>query len=180
MPRKSRSISHNEKEVFVQIYQQHHTAVFNYIYFRVGNADLAEEFASDVFVRLVEKYDLNSRRGRPILPWLYTIARNLVIDHHRRKERVQWSPLDEITLPDDPNTPAQTVQKQLESECLSKAFQHLTEEQRQVILLKFIERRKNSETGEILGKTEGAVKALQHRALQALRVALQKEPCYEA
>lgn len=179
MPADPRNNLAEREAMFAQIYQQYHTAVFNYVYFRVGDKHLVEDLTADVFVRLVEKYDLSSRGGRPILPWLYTIARNLVIDHQRRKKRVQWSSLESVHLATPATATGQAVQERLTSECLSRALGYLNEEQRRVILLKFIERRKNAEIAQVLGKSEGAVKALQHRALRALRMALNKEQCYE-
>jgi RNA polymerase sigma-70 factor (ECF subfamily) len=81
-------------------------------------------------------------------------------------------PVDDVDL-------ARAVDRRLAAECLSAALGHLTEDQRQVILLKFMEDMTNVQVAEILGKTEGAVKSLQHRALAALRRAIRQERCYE-
>ena len=73
-----------KREMFIQVYEKYRHSIFNYIFYRVGDTDLADDLTSDVFVRLVDKYDEEARESRPIAPWLYAIARNLVIDHHRR------------------------------------------------------------------------------------------------
>jgi RNA polymerase sigma-70 factor (ECF subfamily) len=169
-----------KREMFIQVYEKYRPSIFNYIFYRVGDSELADDLTSDVFVRLVDKYDERSRNGRPIAPWLYAIARNLVIDHQRRAGRIGWQPLDEQTAADEASNPSQQTETRLTQECLMGAIEHLTEDQRQVILLKFIEKRTNREISDLLGKSESAIKALQHRALAGLRRALEKEPCYEA
>ncbi len=169
-----------EKEMFIQIYERYRPSIFNYIFYRVGDPDLADDLTSDVFVRLVDKYDESVRNGRPIAPWLYAIAKNLVIDHHRRAGLLGWQPLSEQAVASETSSPAKQTELRLTQECLITALNYLTEDQRQVVLLKFIERRTNQEIGDLLGKPESAVKSLQHRALAALRRALEKEPCYEA
>jgi RNA polymerase sigma-70 factor (ECF subfamily) len=168
-----------KRDMFIQVYRQHRASIFNYIYYRVGDADLADDLTSDVFERFVEKYDQSARNGRPVASWLYAVARNRVIDHQRRAGLVQWQPLPEQTEAREPSNPANQAENRLTQECLMTAMTQLTEDQRRVILLKFIEKRTNREIGELLGKAEGAIKSLQHRALAALRRILDKDPCYE-
>jgi len=165
---------------FAELYDLHNEAVYTYVYYRVGgNVHVAEDLTGEVFVRLVERIGRFTHRGRPIRAWLYTIARNLVADHRRTLAKVAIGPLEE-SLPDgETDQPAHAVQRRLTQECLAAALQHLTEEQRQVVLLKFMEDHSNAQVAALLGKTEGAVKSLQHRALDALRRALEKERCYE-
>jgi RNA polymerase sigma-70 factor (ECF subfamily) len=168
-----------KKEMFSQIYIKYRQSIFNYIYYRVGEQDLADDLTSDVFVRMVDKYDAKSNGDKPIAPWLYTIARNLIIDHQRRNGIVKWQPLSDQIQSSEKNNPEKQTDTRLTQECLITALNYLTDDQRQVILLKFIERRTNREIGNILGKPEGAVKSLQYRALSALQRALEKEPCYD-
>jgi RNA polymerase sigma-70 factor (ECF subfamily) len=142
---------------------------------------LAQDLASEVFVRMVEKLDGFRVRGRPLLGWLYTVARNLITDMHRRNSRAAALPLDVAeALVDEERDVAQRTQRRLDAECLAAAMQHLTEEQRQVILLKFLESHSNVQVAQVLGKSEGAIKSLQHRALNALRRAIARERCYDA
>ena len=164
---------------FAALYDHHYDAVYRYCYYRVGDVTLAQDLASEVFVRMVEKLDSFKPRGRPLLAWLYTIARNLVTDHRRRHDRAAHLPLDDA-LTGDGHSLAQDVERGLLADCLQVGLQHLTEDQRQVILLKFVENYSNAQVARMLRKTEGAVKSLQHRALASLRKALEREGCYEA
>jgi RNA polymerase sigma-70 factor, ECF subfamily len=163
------------------LYNRHYDAVYRYCYYRVNDVDLAQDLASEVFVRMVQSLDRFRVRGRPLLAWLYTIARNLVTDMHRQKARATHLPLGGAAqLSTDGNGDlARRVDRRLQADCLASALRHLTEEQRQVIVLKFIEDLNNAEIGRLLDKSEGAIKSLQHRALTALRRALERERCYE-
>jgi RNA polymerase sigma-70 factor (ECF subfamily) len=158
-----------DESALVEIYNQCQAPVYRYIYYRVGDAALAEELAAEVFVRLVGKIDTFREQGRPILAWLYVIAHNLVSDHQRRHGRVAHYPLDEAMAADEQGQPSAVAESREIRAHLQTALGSLTEPQRQVILLKFMEERSNAEVAEILGKDEGSVKSLQHRALAALR-----------
>ena len=161
------------------LYDRHYDAVYRYCYYRVSNVALAQDLTSEVFVRMVEKLHSFKPHGRPLLALLYTIARNLITDHQRRQGRATPLPLDEALTVGHGN-PTQEVEHRLVNDCLQVALRHLTEDQRQVILLKFMEGYSNAQVADVLRKTEGAIKSLQHRALGALRRALEKEGCYEA
>jgi RNA polymerase sigma-70 factor, ECF subfamily len=161
-----------DESALVEIYNQCQAPVYRYVYYRVGSAALAEELTAEVFVRLVDKIRAFREQGRPILAWLYVIAHNLVADHQRRQGRVAWLPLDETIAADEDRQPSQVAEVRETQSQLLAALETLTEAQRQVILLKFMESRSNTEVAAILGKDEGAVKSLQHRALAALRRAL--------
>lgn len=158
-----------------EIYERHHTAVYRYIYYRVSDEPLAEDLTATVFVRMVESIDRFRYRGRPLLTWLYTIARNAVIDHHRRDALASTIPLDERVL-EGGQSVERALDRALTRQRLAEAMNCLTEDQRQVILLKFIEGLSNDEAARILGKTIGAIKSLQHRALAALERSLTPEP----
>jgi RNA polymerase sigma-70 factor (ECF subfamily) len=151
-----------------EIYERHHAAIYRYALYRVGDEATAEDLTAAVFVRVVESIDGFVYRGRPLLTWLYTIARNAVIDHHRRVGAVGTVSLDERLL-DGRQDVEQSVEKALTIRQLAAAMGHLTDDQRQVILLKFVEGMSNEEVATILGKRVGAVKSLQHRALAALQ-----------
>jgi RNA polymerase sigma-70 factor (ECF subfamily) len=151
-----------------KIYDLHQPAIYRYILYRVGSDAAAEDLTSEVFVRLVDNLDGFRYRGRPLLAWLYTIARNLVSDHHRLVGRVQRIPLDETIAAQTPD-PEGVADLAINYERLAVALDQLTEDQRQVILLRFIEGLDNQTVAQVLGKSYGAVKALQHRGLAALR-----------
>ena len=168
-------------EACAVLYDRHYDAVYRYCYYRVSDVNLAQDLTSDVFVRMVAKLDTYRVQGRPLLAWLYTIARNLITDLHRQHGQATHVPLEEATMlgRDGRRDMARDVDRRLQADCLANALQHLTEEQRQVILLRFMEDYRNGQVARILNKSEGAIKALQHRALKSLRRALDKERCYE-
>ncbi len=167
-----------DREAIVLIYEHYQPSVFTYIFYRVCDQEIAEDLTSEVFTRMLANLSKYTPRGRPVLSWLYTIARNLVIDHYRARKNGNPMPLEEDLVDGDNNHPAKLTEEHIAQECLSRAMQFLTEEQRQVILLKFIENREISELTEILGKNERAIRSLQHRALAALHRLMEKEHCY--
>lgn len=156
-----------DADAFGEIYELHQSAVYRYIYYRVGDASTAEDLTGAVFVRVVENIDRFVYRGKPLLTWLYTIARNAVIDHRRRAGRAVVLPLDERLVAEGDEV-EQAAERALTQDRLAGALVHLTEDQRQVIILKFMEEMTNEEVARMLDKTVGAVKSLQHRALAAL------------
>lgn len=159
---------------FTEIYKQCQPAIYRYIFYQVGEAATAEDLTSEVFVRLVDKIDRFTYRGRPLLAWLYTIARNLVTDHHRRVKQTQPLELEKQLVADTIDV-EEHIEDKLAQRRVIAAIARLTEEQRQVILLRFIEGLDNASTASILGKSVNAVKALQHRALAALRRILESD-----
>ncbi|HSH03860.1 MAG TPA: sigma-70 family RNA polymerase sigma factor [Anaerolineae bacterium] len=173
-----------DEAALVCLYEAHYQAVYNYVYYRVGEMALAEDLTGEVFVRLVAKLDMFRVGKRPLLAWLYTIAGNLVRDHYRRGKRWQWLPWtpkvvgrwwEVIHNDGDSGEMVATLMRRWTEKQLVVAVRELPEQQRLVILLKFVEKRSNAEVGDLLGKTEGAVKSLQHRALARLRKQLVKE-----
>jgi len=159
---------------FAEIYDRHQPAIYRYIFYRVGSVTTAEDLTSEVFVRLLERIDTFTCRGRPLLAWLYTIARNLLTDHLRQAGSTTPLPPHE-QLEAEGDDPTHIVEQGLAQRRLAAALAHLTEDQRQVIILKFVEEFSNAEAAQILDKSVGAVKSLQHRALIALRRILEGE-----
>jgi RNA polymerase sigma-70 factor (ECF subfamily) len=162
-----------DSAAFAEIYDRHQPAIYRYIFYRVSDQATAEDLTGEVFVRLVERIGRFTYRGRPLLAWLYTIARNLVTDHHRRTGQSSVIPLEERLIADTLDQ-EETVVQRLTQQRLVRAIAHLTEDQRQVILLKFFEGLDNEATACTMGKSVGAIKALQHRALIALRRVLEQ------
>lgn len=162
----------------VEIYERHYHAIYTYIYCRVADRPTAEDLTADVFVRVVDKIHTFVPGDKPLLAWLYTIAANRLVDHYRRAGRVHWVPLTETARATD-GDPVQQSQSLSTQTNIWQALARLTEEQRLVIVLKFVEGRSNAEAAMVLGKNEGAIKALQHRALAALRRWLSTEVAYE-
>jgi RNA polymerase sigma-70 factor (ECF subfamily) len=150
------------------LYQVYHPKVYNYAHLQLGETHLAEDVASDVMVKLLESLKGFRFRGVPFAAWVFRIARNHIIDVKRRRRRrgeVRFQ--DNIAAsPHDNATRAEWV---LDRHQLQVALRRLTEEQRQVIVLKFMEGFDNATAAKVLGRSEGAIKSLQHRALASLR-----------
>ena len=170
------ALAKEDKDAFGQIYERYLTKIYNYIYYRTGNTQDAEDLTARVFFRAmshIEKYD---DRGVPFQAWLYRIAHNLVANFHRDQSRRKIIPLDDYiahTLRSD--APDQQAEASEEQEHLLTAIRNLPDERQQLLLLKFIEQKSNAEIGEIMNRTEGAIKSLYHRTLLALRDELQMQ-----
>ena len=168
-----------DREAITALYDCCYASVFRYIYYRISDQQYAEDMTNEVFVRMISRLPSYVDQGRPVLAWLYSIAHNLVIDHYRSRNGTEDMPLEERLAGTEGNDPAGLTEEHLAQECLVSAMQKLTEDQRQVVQLKFIEDREIGEVAAILGKSERAIRSLQHRALAALNRAMQQEPNYE-
>ncbi len=168
-----------DRQALAALHDRHYQAVFTYFSLRLDDPALVEDLTADVFVRMVRKLGAFRTGRRPLLAWLYTIARNRLTDYYReQKKEAGHLPLREALIAAQ-DSPQREAERHLAADCLRRALRYLTEEQRLVILGKFIEDRSNADVASLLQKTEGAVKSLQHRALAALRRAIEKEGCYE-
>jgi RNA polymerase sigma-70 factor (ECF subfamily) len=156
-----------ERAAIGALYRRHVQAIYRYVYYRVGDEHMAEDLTAEVFLRVIEALPNYQQRGVPFAAWLYRIARARTADHHRRHRRLATSGLDE-QWPSDEDPPLRLVEQSTRHEDLRAALGHLTTDQQQVVVLKFAEGFSNADVARILGKTEGAVKSLQHRALDAL------------
>lgn len=157
-----------DEEVIRALYEHYHQAVFRYLYYRVGDRQTAEDLTSEVFLRML-RFLGNFRPPSSTFPaWLFQIARNLSVDHFRKASVRDHVALEESTVPDTGRVDSE-VDRKLSSETLGRALEKLTDEQRDVIMLRFIAEMPIAETAQVLDKTEDAVKGLQRRALLALR-----------
>jgi len=160
---------------FAAIYEEYVDRVYRYILLRVGTRVDAEDLTEQVFLKALESIDSFKWRGAPFGAWLFRIAQNLVVDFVRRKSRRQTSPLEEwegVATGD----PESAVELKLSIEETVAAVARLTEAQRQVIALRFGAGLSIAEAAGAMGKSEGAVKALQHSALVSLRRILNTRP----
>jgi RNA polymerase sigma-70 factor, ECF subfamily len=160
-----------EQEAWRQLYEQYAPAIYRYIYFRVDDVQLAEDLLADVFVRMFEGLHRYEDRGWPLSAWLYRIAHDRAIDSLRRRAYRQQVPLEAWN--ESVDGPEQSVGMRLAFEEVRGVLNELTDEQRQVIQLRFLEELSIQAVAHQLGRTEGSVKALQHRGLQALARRLQ-------
>ena len=155
------------------LYDLYADRLYRYMLARVGEPDVAADLTTELFVRVIKhigSFRLNQRRpAASFSAWLYRIAANLVTDHHRQRRRVSEVSLSpELPLASKDPTPHRLAEQREAVAGLANAMAALSEDQRLVIVGKFGEELSNAEVAHWLGKTEGAVKSLQHRALQAL------------
>jgi RNA polymerase sigma-70 factor (ECF subfamily) len=164
-----------DHEAFGMLYEQYVERIFNYVYYRTGNQHDAEDLTAKVFYRAMRRIPQYQERGLPVSAWLYRIAHNLVANWHRDRGRRPEISLDEgFTSIPNAEHPETTLLQLEEQDHLLKTIRNLPSERQQLIILKFVEHMSNAEIGQIMGRTEGAVKSLYHRTLLALRVDMEK------
>jgi RNA polymerase sigma-70 factor (ECF subfamily) len=156
-----------DTDILAGIYDEYHPLIYRYIFRRVGKVETAQDLSAGVFQRFLQALDEGGGPERNLRAWLYRTAHNAVVDHYRRQEHRQHLPLKENVV-DGGNSPARLTEERLTTARLREALRTLTPDQQQVVVLKFVEGLSNREVATILGKSEGAVKSLQHRALAAL------------
>ncbi len=156
-----------DPDALAQIHDTYFAPIFRYIAFRVGDREVAEDLTSEVFTRLLAALrDRNAPRNT-LRGWLYGVAARVVSDHHRQKYRAPQVELDEDIVSSD-HDPAEIIESKIAHEDLKRAMQELTDEQRHVLGLRFGADMPIQDVARTLGKTEGAVKQLQARAVAAL------------
>src|SRR5690242_3921341 len=162
-----------DSQAFGLIYDRYLDTVFRFIYFRVGNRQLAEDLTSDTFLRALKRIGSFTWQGRDLGAWLVTIARNLVADHFKsgryRLEVTTGDVLDADREDRGPEgSPESAVVDHITNVALLTAVKQLNPEQQECIVLRFLQGFSVAETAQTMGKNEGAIKALQYRAVRAL------------
>jgi len=146
--------------------------VYRYVHFKVSDPQASEDLTSEVFLRMLEALKQGKMWNTTPDAWVFGITRNVVADHYRKSGRRGEVALDEsLAVPDEQNI-TQRVLVAEQHEELAQAVTTLTDEQRDVVLLRFMEGLSVNDVAEMLNKTPGAVKGLQHRALRALSEAM--------
>ena len=162
-----------DEAALTAIYDLHHKAIYRYIYRQVGEVEAARDLTADVFQRLVQATQQpgegsDAGPAGHVPAWLFRTARNVVVDFYRRQSFRRHLPLNE-TMVDHGADPTEDVERRLAVARVREALIELPDEQKDVILLKFLDGMSNQEVAQTLEKTVGAVKSLQHRALAALQ-----------
>jgi RNA polymerase sigma-70 factor, ECF subfamily len=156
-------------EAFGQLYDRYVDSVYRFIYYRVNDRALAEDFTSETFLRALRRIGSITYQGRDIGAWFVTIARNIVLDHMKSaRHRLEVTTADTLEGDDRAPSPEAAVIEALTNERLMAAVDQLGEEQRECVMLRFIQGFSVSETASVMGKNDGAIKALQHRAVRKL------------
>ena len=163
-----------DREALEELYLLHFDRIYGYLQMNVGNKHDAEDLTNQTFVKMLESIHGFEWRKVPISAWLFRIAHNLAMDHFRAGRR--WQPEEEP--PEPPGSEARSAEEEafqsIGRKSMIEMIQGLSEDQQQVLTLKFVFDFTNAEVGTILGKSEGAVKSLQHRALASLHRELSK------
>jgi RNA polymerase sigma-70 factor, ECF subfamily len=152
-----------------ELYLLHFDRIYSYLHMSVGNRHDAEDLTTQTFLRMLESIKRFRWQAAPFSAWLFRIAHNLAMDHFRASRR--WQPEEEVPEPvteTEPSAEAEALQA-IGRQSLLDLIEGLSQEQKQVLTLKFVFNLPNGEVATILGKTEGAIKSLQHRALVSLQ-----------
>jgi RNA polymerase sigma-70 factor (ECF subfamily) len=159
-----------DSEAFGLLYERHVRKIYNYIYYRTGDHHDAEDLTARVFQRALRHVGAFQDMGVPFSAWLYRIAHNLVANWHRDRSRRPVVALEEhlVLTPGAQHPEALAVARE-QGDALLRLVRRLPEERQQLLILKFAERLSNAEIGQIMGRTEGAIKSLYHRTLSSLR-----------
>jgi RNA polymerase sigma-70 factor (ECF subfamily) len=157
-----------ESIVVSEIYDRYQRGIFRYLYYRVGDQQTAEDLTSEVFLRMIEKLSNYQDQRTSFQAWLFQIARNLSIDHYRKMSVRNNVQLGE-EFPGSGEGQLELIDRELTSEKLSRALGELPDNQRDVIIMRFVVGMPIGEVAETLHKTKDSIKGLQRRALLALR-----------
>ncbi|NLH07663.1 MAG: sigma-70 family RNA polymerase sigma factor [Chloroflexi bacterium] len=168
-------LAKTDVEAFGELYMRYVDKIYSYIYYRTSNHQDAEDLTSRVFHRALAALPDYEDRGLPFSAWLYRIAHNLVANFHRDRKRKKLVPLESLILSSfRREAPDHVAERRDEAEQLLDVIRRLPEDRQQLLILKFVDRLPNAEIGEIMGRSEGAIKSLYHRTLVSLREELQR------
>jgi RNA polymerase sigma-70 factor (ECF subfamily) len=164
-----------ERDALEELYLIHFDRIYSYLHVTVGNRHDAEDLTTQTFLKMLESIGKFRWGSAPFSAWLFRIAHNLAMDHFRAGRR--WQPEEEVPEPEaDESTSAEAgAFDSIGRKSMLELIDDLSTEQQQVLTLKFVFGFSNGESATILGKTEGAVKSLQHRALVTLQRKLDKQ-----
>jgi len=166
--------------VLSDLYEHYRESVFRFLYYRVGDVQVAEDLTSEVFLRMVRAIGGYRPRGIAFDAWLFQIARNQAIDYYRKQSREQNVPLEEELFVANEGI-EKMIDGKFNNESLVQALRHLNESQRDVMVRRFVNEMPIAQVAQTLHKSEDSVKALQRRGLIALREILSRwEVQYES
>jgi RNA polymerase sigma-70 factor (ECF subfamily) len=158
-----------DRDALEELYLIHFDRIYSYLHVTVGNRHDAEDLTTQTFLRMLESINTFRFRSAPFSAWLFRIAHNLAMDHFRAHRR--WQPEEEVPEPPGEAEPSAELRAMhsIGRQSMLELIEGLSPEQQQVLTLKFVFSFANTDVATILGKTEGAVKSLQHRALVSLQ-----------
>jgi RNA polymerase sigma-70 factor (ECF subfamily) len=158
-----------EREALEELYLIHFDRIYSYLHVTVGNRHDAEDLTTQTFLKMLESIGRFRWQSVPFSAWLFRIAHNLAMDHFRAGRR--WQPEEEVPEPhgSEERSAEEQAMHSIGRASMLEMIEGLSPEQQQVLTLKFVFNFSNGEAATILGKTEGAIKSLQHRALVSLQ-----------
>jgi len=158
-----------DRSALEELYLIHFDRIYSYLHMSVGNRHDAEDLTTQTFLKMLESIGRFRWRSAPFSAWLFRIAHNLAMDHFRARRR--WQPEEEVPEPQGSEEPSAELEamQSIGRQSMLELIEQLSPEQQQVLTLKFVFNFPNADVATILGKTEGAVKSLQHRALGSLQ-----------
>lgn len=160
----------NSPEAFGWLYEKYVQKIYSYIYYRTGNHYDAEDLTAKTFHRAMKHILHYEQRGVPFSAWLYRIAHNVVANWHRDRSRRKVIALDDLAMHHQRRqSPEGFVEANEEKGELLKVIRRLSADRQQLLILKFVEGMSNEAIGQVMGRSEGAIKSLYHRTLLALR-----------
>jgi len=159
-----------DQEAFSQLYEYYFDKIYRYVMVRAQDRIEAEDITQEIFLKAVRSIHSFNWKGIPFSAWLFRIAHNEIIDYLRKKSKQTTVPLQELPVVPENYTgnPHLMVERELEIEQLKAAIKQLTQAQQDVISLRFFAELPIAEVASLVGKNQGAVKALQHSAILAL------------
>lgn len=161
---------HGDREAFGELYQRYAHIIFRFIFSHLSDRFEAEDLTEEVFLRVWRSLTNYREQGVPFLAYLFTVARNVLVDFYRRASRAGGlMSIEDKSFPDIHSDPADAAIANLEHQQVRQTLEQLREDYRMVLILRFLSGLSPEETGEVMGRTPGAVRILQHRALSALR-----------
>lgn len=156
------------KAMLAALFEEYYDRIAHYAYIRIGNRSESEDIAGEVFLKALKSLASYQERGVPMPAWLFRIAHNLVVDYLRRLTKRQMVRLDNLEIENGAD-PAFLAEKNADIEQVTKAMAKLTQEQREVIGLRFFAGLSSKETGSVLNKNSGTVREMQRAAIEKLR-----------
>ncbi|MBV7327135.1 sigma-70 family RNA polymerase sigma factor [Chloroflexi bacterium TSY] len=163
------ALAKEEPQAFGILYERYVDRIYSYIYNRVGNVHDTEDLTARTFYKALDKLHSYEDRGLPFSAWLFRIAHNLVANWHRDHSRRRFLSLDRIWSHSHNETPEKAVERAENHSALWSAIERLPQERRNLLLYKFGSRLSNLEIGQLMDKSESAIKSLYFRTLAALR-----------
>ncbi len=162
-----------DQKAFAQLYEEYFDRIYRYVALKIGDKTEAEDMTQQVFLKALQSISSFKWKGIPFSAWLYRIAHNQVVDYLRKKKNRPATLLDDsLVSSNSDSNPQLMTERNLDIEQLLSATQRLTEAQREVISLRFAGELSTAQVAKIMGRSQGAIKALQHSAIVALRKAL--------